>query len=48
MKKAYVYKMNLVPANFLGLVVFILLLVLTSALNINILSVFNNLPFIVI
>ena len=46
MKKAYVYKMNLVPANFLGLVVFILLLVLTSALNIDIMSVFNKLPFI--
>lgn len=46
MKKAYVYKMNLVPANFLGLVVFILLLVLTSALNIDLLSVFNDLPFI--
>lgn len=48
MKKAYVYKMNLVPANFLGLVVFILLLVLTSALNIDLLSVFNDLPFILI
>ena len=46
MKKAYVYKMNLVPANLLGLVVFILLLVLTSALNIDLLSVFNDLPFI--
>ena len=48
MKKAYVYKMNLVPANLLGLVVFILLLVLTSALNIDLLSVFNDLPFILI
>lgn len=48
MKKAYVYKMNLVPANFLGLVVFILLLVLTSTLNIDLLSVFNDLPFILI
>lgn len=48
MKKAYVYKMNLVPANLLGLVVLILLLALTSALNIDLLSVFNDLPFILI
>ena len=46
MKKAYVYKMNLVPANFLGLVVFILLLVLTNVLKVNILPVFDKIPFI--
>ena len=46
MKKAYVYKMNLVPANLLGLVVFILLLVLTNVLNVNILPVFDKIPFI--
>ena len=46
MKKAYVYKMNLVPANLLGLVVFILLLVLTNVLKVNILPVFDKIPFI--
>ncbi len=46
MKKAYVYKMKLVPANILGLVVFILLLVLTNVLKVNILPVFDKIPFI--
>ena len=46
MKKAYVYKMKLVPANLLGLVVFILLLVLTNVLKVNILPVFDKIPFI--
>ena len=36
-KKAHIYKMNLVPANILSIIIFILLLVLTMLLNINIL-----------
>ena len=46
MKKAYVYKMKLVPANILGLVVFILLLVLTNVLKVDILPIFDKIPFI--
>ena len=46
MKKAYVYKMKLVPANILGLVVFILLLVLTNVLRVDILPIFDKIPFI--
>lgn len=35
-KKAYTYKMKLVPANILGVIIFVILIVLTYFLNINI------------
>lgn len=47
MKKAYTYKMRLVPANLIAIVIFILLLVLTVLLNINLYSVFDKIPFII-